>query len=189
MATVVDWYGPYTDTEQGPVKAAQAAAQADYGGGLYVAVGHGETIRPGPRTLLYCGISENLGNRVSSAHSTLASLSITEIWLGEISSTGIPGRRQKRTNPNLDIVEWMSVFFLRIPHNERKCSNPPTISAVVLNRWWKTDYETPTSRPVPRWADVIEWNSVRRTANLCWFGKTGRVVELDGKGTKISATR
>jgi hypothetical protein len=189
IATVVNWYGPYTGASGGAVLAAQAAAKAHYRRGLYMAVGHGETIRRGPRKLLYCGISDDLGARVSPAHSKLASLSVTGIWLGEISSTGIPGRRAKRTNPNLDIVEWMSVFFLRIPHNDRKKTNPPTLSAVVLNRWWETDYHTPTSRPAPRWADVIEWDSFRQTANLCWFGHAGRVLALDREGKKISATQ
>ncbi len=189
MATVVDWYGPYTGGNGGAVRAAQVAAAADYGAGLYMAVGHGQTIRRGPLTLLYMGLSSHLASRVTPAHTTLASLSISSIWMGEIGSAGIPGKRLKRTNPNLDIAEWMSAYFLRIPFNDKKRVNPPQTSAVLLNRWWATDYDTPTSRPVARWADVIEWDLYRQTANLVWFGRTGRVLALDRWGNKMTATR
>ncbi len=77
IATVVDWYGPYKNGVRGLATAnAQAAARDDYTAGLYVAVGHGEQLRRGPRTLLYVGISANLGIRVSPTHETLQNLSI-----------------------------------------------------------------------------------------------------------------
>jgi hypothetical protein len=82
-------------------------------------------------------------------------------------------------DPNLDIAEWMTAYFLRIPFNDRKSLNPPLLSAVILNRWWRIDYETASTRPVARWADVIEWNQLTKTANLCWFGRTGRVLAMD----------
>ncbi len=185
MATVVDWYGPYTGAGGGAVRSAQAAAAVDYGPGLYLAIGHGETLRRGPLTMLYMGISSNIASRVTPQHTTLASLSISSIWLGEIGSAGIPGRRAKRTNPNLDIVEWMSAYFLRIPYNDKKRVNPPWTSAVILNRWWQPDYNTPASRPVARWADVIEWDLSKQTANLVWFGRNGKVVSLDHTGKVI----
>ena len=186
MATIVDWYGPYNSTTSTPAMVrAQAAAQKDYGRGLYVAIGHGKELRPGPLKLLYVGISENLGTRLGSGHSTLAGLSISSMWLGEIGTAGIPGRRLKRTDPHLDTVEWMTAHFLRVPHNERKTVNPPPLSAVVLNRWWGIDYETSMDRPVARWADVIEWNSTNGTANLCWFGSRAKVIALDGSGVKV----
>ncbi len=97
----------------------------------------------------------------------------------------MPGRRAKRTNPHLDIVEWMTAYFLRISFNDRKRVNPPTTQAVILNRWWDTDYETVVERPVARWVDVIEWNPLKNTANLCWFGRTGKVIALDRNAKMI----
>lgn len=184
IATIVDWYGPYKD-----VAAARSAARSDYAAGLYVAIGHGEQKRRGPVEMLYVGISDNLVDRIGPAHATLSKLSISGLWLGEIATAGIPGRRQKRTDPHLDIVEWMTAYFLHVPFNARKVINPPNLSAVVLNRWWKIDYETACDRPVRRWADVIEWNTTSEIANLCWFGTKPRVVRLnkDGKIVPIRA--
>ena len=130
IATIVDWYGPYKS-----VAAAQSAARSDYTAGLYVVVGHGEEKRRGPLQMLYVGISDNLVSRMGSTHSTLNKLSIGSLWLGEIATAGIPGRRQKRTDPHLDIVEWMTAYFLRIPFSQKKVVNPPDLSAVVSNRW------------------------------------------------------
>lgn len=185
MATIVDWYGPFGGQGTTAISAASAAAKKDFGPGLYIAVGHSQRVRRGPVTLLYAGISADLATRVTPGHETLSKLSISTLWLGEIGTAGIPGRRAKRTDPHLDTVEWMTAYFLRVPYNDRKRVNPPPLSAVVLNRWWKPDYETPVERPVARWADVIEWNAINRTANLCWFGKRPKVVPLDDRGERI----
>lgn len=155
------------------LKAAQKAS-GDIGNGLYVAVGHGLAVRRGPRTMLYMGVGAPLSLRLTPQHHKLSTISITSIWLGEVAVAGIPGRRKKKINPHLDLVEWASIFFMKLPHNQRK-NTPPFRSCVVVNRWWGTDYETEMERPAARWADIIEYDAVRRTANLVWFGSKGRV--------------
>lgn len=177
MASIVDWYGPFTGVgKEDLFKNARNAARADFGSGLYMAIGHAPNIAKGRTTIQYVGIADPLVSRLYESHHRLGSMALTAMWLGEIATAGIPGRRAKKTDPHLDIVEWAHAYFLRIPVNERKTINPPRSSCIVLNRWWATDYETPAERPAARWADILEYNVLRNTANLCWFGRKGRIV-------------
>jgi hypothetical protein len=106
---------------------------------------------------------------------------MTSLWLGEAGVAGIPGRRQKRIDPHLDIVEWASAYFLALPHNEKKRAMPPPVSCVVVNRWWSIDGQNEEARPAARWADVIEYDRDRGTANLIWFGAKARVKSVSLK--------
>jgi hypothetical protein len=179
IACVVDWFGPYVGSDRSDLlKTARTAAREDYGRGLYAAVGHGLSIRRGPRTLLYMGVGDPLSSRLNDRHHKLQTVSITSIWLGEISVAGIPGRRKKKIDPHLDIVEWASVYFLALKHNSSKTRQPPPASCVVVNRWWDIDYESEGERPAARWADVIEYDQARGAANLVWFGKKARVKAI-----------
>jgi hypothetical protein len=173
IATVVDWYGPFARGED-------AAVAKSWGTrGLYAAVGHKIAGTRGPRRLLYVGISENLGRRLTAPHHKLSGLSGVNIWLGDVSVPGIPGRRAGKTNPHLDSAEWALVRFLRPPENQKKSFGMPASSCLVLNRWW--DYREDwheiqaVARPSAGWADIIEYDSYRGTANLIWLGAKARV--------------
>lgn len=177
MASIVDWYGPFRGaTKSELLKDARSAARKDFGAGLYMAIGHAPSVGRGRTTLQYIGIGDPLVSRLGNNHHAMREISITQLWLGEVATAGIPGRRTKRAEPHLDIVEWAHAYFLRIPVNARKKINPPQSSCIVLNRWWQQDYETPTDRPAARWADVIEFDSIRSTVNLVWFGARGRIA-------------
>lgn len=179
IASVVDWFGPYIRAADGdPFKHARSAAQNDFGRGLYVAVGYKMGLQRGPRRLLYIGVGDPLHTRLNQNHHKLNSFFITSLWLGEISVAEVPGRRLKKINPHLDAVEWAIAYFLKLPFNQRKSVNPPEISCVVVNRWWATDYETEAIRPASRWADVVEFDAFRGTANLVWFGTRARVKSI-----------
>ena len=183
IATVVDWFGPYTGpTREELLRNARQAARKDYDHGLYAAIGHGLKVRRGPRTLLYMGVGDPLFTRLDGKHHKLSTFSLTSLWLGEVSVAGVPGRRIKKINPHLDIVEWASAYFLRPPFNERKHRTEPPMSCVVVNRWWGTDYNTKADRPVARWADIIEFDADRKSANLVWFGARGRVKSIPTTG-------
>lgn len=179
VATFVDWYGKYRTMQQ----AQSGAQELNLLQGLYAAVGYTEGIARGPLTLLYVGVAENLTARLTSAHHKLGSnashgASITGIWLGEVAVAGIPGRRRKRLNPHLDSVEWALAYFLKPALNQKKSITPPDSSCVVLNRWWGLDWESEANRPVARWADIVEYDSYKGTANLVWFGKRARVKTI-----------
>lgn len=176
IATIINWFGPFCgDTYERLLTAARVAAEDWDADGIYAAVGHDLKGQRGPRTLRYMGVGNPLSSRLTTAHHKLGTFSVSELWLGEPAVPGLPGRRMKRINPHLDVVEWASAYFLKIPSNEKKTKNPPDRSCVVLNRWYGTDYSSPQERPTARWADVIEWDKNRRVANLVWFGKRARV--------------
>ncbi len=173
IATVVNWYGPYT-AEGGVdvIKVANKAAVSDWGTGLYTAIGTGEiekASKMGPRKLLYMGVGAPLHARLTKQHHKLSKLQIGALWLGEVGVPGVPGRKRKRINVHLDMVEWASAFFLELPFNVKKRANPPDTSCVVTNRWFSTDYETSVEKPNRAWPDIIEYDYQKALANLVWF--------------------
>lgn len=173
MASIVNWYGPYSD-----LNSARAAARIDYVDGLYAAIGYNKDSRVGRPTLQYVGVGSPLHTRLSKDHHKLSKIDITSIWLGEVSSFKVPGRRKKKIEPHLDTVEWSIAYFLRTPKNVNKRKNPPPQSCIVLNRWLGRDYETPMSRPIARWSDIIEYDEIKNSANLCWLGESSHVKHI-----------
>lgn len=172
IATVVDWYGPYTQAEA--VKKAREWKLK----GLYAAVGHMVAGTRGPRKLLYVGLSKNVATRIGPAHHKLGTIGGGKIWLGEVSVPAIPGRK-KKTEPHANSVEWALVRFLNPPLNERKRLGAPDKSCIVVNRWWDYNGETgeyqDLARPAAGWPDIVEYDDHRGTANLIWLGKRARV--------------
>jgi hypothetical protein len=152
IAIVVDWFGPYTT-----IKAASEAAKADFRAGLYMCIGK-VAHQKSPSRLQYVGISSELWKRVGPAHTTLQKVSqFRLIWLGEIATVGVPGRKQKVTDVCLDLAEWAHAYFLRLPLNSQKTAYPPDKPVTVLNRWWRKNLTPRNNRPHPEWPDIIDF--------------------------------
>ena len=100
IATIVDWYGPLAGKDRaGLLTSAYSAAKNDFNKGFYAAVGRSEGARRGPRELLYIGVgTRSIYRRLVPAHHVFgkAHINISQLWLGEVSVAGIPGRRRKR---------------------------------------------------------------------------------------------
>ena len=97
--------------------------------------------------LQYIGIANDLSKRLNSKHHAISHLSKElAIWMGEIGSVGIPGKKSKIKNIQLDLAEWAHTYFLDLPLNLKKTKNPPDQPVTVLNRWWNKDYETPRKK-------------------------------------------
>jgi hypothetical protein len=167
MAVVVGWYGPYPD-----IDAARRAATNDYQDGLYVAFGYTDLPARGRPRFLYVGVGSPLASRLSATHHAIGIdgvAKITSIWLGEILSHKRPGRREKKIEPLIDIVEWAMVSLLA-PFKNLKKTSFPTISFAILNRWFSsTDYTTPVKKPVGIWPDVMECAGPGAPAHFCWL--------------------
>jgi len=175
LAIVIDWYDPYYDFEE-----LNQVTRADYSGGLYVAIGKKKFEKK--RRLQYVGISDDLRGRVNVSHSTLKLIERERIiWLGEVVSTGVPGKRAYKKSTPLEIAEWAHVHFLDFALNEKKTVSPPPFPCTVLNRWWKTDYETRyKNRPHADWADLIDYCGVGYGAKVVWLNRTrGRIVNIE----------
>lgn len=165
FAIVVDWYGPYT------LAAALEAARYDYSTGLYVGLGKLKYER-GRAKPQYIGLSKNLRSRIANHHKLPYITKDMSIWLGEVATADPSGRKRKTTATSLDYAEWLHAFFLQLPLNRKKTVKAPDRSVTVLNRWWKTDYETPrVHRAHPLWPDLIDFIGPRTGAKVVWFGK------------------
>jgi hypothetical protein len=172
LIVVVDWYGPYKYQE------AIVLAKSEYGDGLYLCVGKTKHQR-GSSVLQYVGITgKELGSRVNANHHKLTLVTRDcEIWLGEVGSLGVPGPKTKKTNPALDFAEWALVYFLKPALNAKKIKSPPTRPVTVLNRWWKTDFETPwiRKRPHLHMPDLIDYLGQNFRAKIVRFKDSTRV--------------
>jgi len=165
IAVKIDWYGPYYSISE-----AQKAAKDDYESGLYLAIGKLENKRK--KKIRYIGLSKNLANRVNDAHATLEQFDgEIEIWLGEVGSTGIPGRKTQSTDLHLDLAEWGHVYFIDPYLNEKKKWSPPKYPVTIINHWWNKDYETLIKkRPHKSWPDVIDFLGKTYGAKVVWYG-------------------
>lgn len=110
VSIVIDWCGPYD------LKEAQDVAWDEYKHGLYMLIGR--TKRQKKTRLQYIGITQNyLCDRIHKDHHIISQLNADtlSIWLGEISSAGIPGKKAKKISTTLDLSEWAMAYFLQLP--------------------------------------------------------------------------
>jgi len=129
IVAIVDWYGPYRS-----LKEARSAARSDYGEGLYMLLGRKKNQKK--TRIQYIGVAMDISNRLTNNHKIASILEQKrEIWLGEIGSTGIPGRKNKKLAIQIDLVEWAHAYFLNIENNKNKTKKPPDKPITVINRW------------------------------------------------------
>lgn len=167
VAIVVDWFGPYD------LVSAKKAAKEDFENGLYLLIGKAKYQKSDSK-LQYVGIASTLYLRLIGNHHVIPELSQElTIWLGEVASFGIPGKKSKVTDAMLDLSEWLHSYFLDLPCNDKK-KNPPPTPTTLLNRWWFKDYERRRKqRPHKDWPDLIDFSGIEYGAKVAWLG--GRV--------------
>jgi hypothetical protein len=169
----LDWYGPYN------LENARRSAYEDYEGGLYLC--SGKTKGQHHRGLQYVGKSNKaLYTRLTENHHKLKLVTRDrKIWLGEIATGNVPGRKKHATPQSLQMAEWATAKFLNLPLNDKLRDNHPSRPVTVLNRWWKMDYDTPRlQRPHPDWPDLIDFLGPEYRARNVWFGRPGRLQTL-----------
>ncbi|MBN2007816.1 hypothetical protein JW960_00565 [candidate division KSB1 bacterium] len=166
IPVIIDWFGPYSRDE------AIDAAKNDYIDGLYMLIGKTKYQKQ-KACPQYIGLSDNLFRRLSNGHNAINQLSQElKLWLAENGSPGIPGRKLKKTNIGLDLAEWAHTFFMELPLNDKKTMKPPDNPVLVVNRWWKTDYETRRNkRPHCDWPDIIDYLGAEYGATVAWNGR------------------
>ncbi|GEO85545.1 MULTISPECIES: hypothetical protein [Alphaproteobacteria] len=165
LMIAVNWYGPYWDLDE-----VRAEARANWNHGLYMCIG----MRPYQRkvSMQYIGIGGAVHTRMTHDHHKLREVTRERaIWLGDIATAEPSGKRLKATKTTLDYAEWVHARFMQLPLNEKKTKNLPSRSVTVLNRWFKTDYETlRKNRPHPDWPDLIDYPDYDMPARMIWFG-------------------
>lgn len=165
---VIDWCGPYD------LPKAQEESK-DFSSGLYFCTGSQRQNEE--ESIQYVGISNNLSRRVKNGHEALEKVKFNRrIWLGGISSLGLPGKKRKKTNSTLDLAEWALIYFLDPVLNNRKKTLPDK-DVTIINRWWKPpDYETQyVKHPHKGWPDIIEYLGEDVGAKFVYFKNIKRI--------------
>ncbi|MGE0212852.1 MAG: hypothetical protein AB7S41_14250 [Parvibaculaceae bacterium] len=182
LSLIADWYGPFRS-----VKALKAAVNEwDVGEMLYMVAGRCRYERE--TILQYTGISRRFATRYHNGAFDNVTRDF-QIWYGEISSYSIPGRHSKGQSLQHSVAvtqaEWMLAYFLEISLNVSKRKSPPRRSAILINRWFKTDWETRwKNRKVKGWADFIEYDKEAPIASKVWFGAPPRRERHEAEGIK-----
>jgi hypothetical protein len=175
LAIVIDWSGPFQSVDV----AKKIAAEFELGEVLYLATG--QRLYQRQDSLQYVGLSSNLKNRFNDpTHKISTDVNKNlKIWVGEIVSHARAGRRLSRHpvahSVGVELAEWMLAYFLALHLNVKKRKKTPRESAVLLNRWFKSDFETRRrQRPHPEWPDFMDYDTDYQSASLVWFGAPPR---------------
>ena len=186
VALIVDWSGPFDSIED----AKKAAKEFKLSEVLYLATGKRKYQRYS--TMQYVGISNDLQSRFTK-HRTLPEVTGDfKLWIGEISSHGIAGRRAQ-SHPvahgrAVELAEWALAYFLALPLNVRKRTTPPSESVMLVNRWFRDDFDTKRDRRGHKdWPDFIEFEPEYDFARLQWFGSRGRSRRFSAADIKALA--
>jgi hypothetical protein len=175
LSLIIDWCGPFPSI----VRANEAANNFNLREVLYLATGQRAYQRKG--TMQYVGISNDPKSRFNGNHHTLPEIKRNfGIWIGEIVSHGIAGRRAHNQpvmhSLAVERAEWAIAYFLALPLNQRKRRKPPPGAIILINRWFQTDFETRRNhRGHHDWPDFIEFEPDYDVARLQWFGAPGRM--------------
>ena len=135
LVVAVDWSGPYG------LIAAREAAYNDFKGGLYLCLGKVKWQRRAQPQ--YVGKSTlNLFSRMQKDHHNLGFVIREQVvWLGEIVTGNVPGRKKTLTPESVRLAEWALAYFMELPLNKNLRLKPPPRPVTVMNRWWRKDYE------------------------------------------------
>jgi hypothetical protein len=173
-AIIIDCYGPYSLSD------AKEVARENFGAGAYVAFGKRRHQKSSSQ-FQYIGIAANLANRLNEDHENLSKITRERIlWLGEVASIGIPGPKEKKTDIQLDLVEWAHAFFLKPRLNNKKTCSPPGRGLTIINRWWRTDFESArTRRPHKELPDIIDYFGPDYGARIVLIGLKVKRLSLN----------
>jgi hypothetical protein len=161
---------------------------------LYLAIGKRAYQRE--TDMQYVGISNDAHSRFNNNHKKLPLVTKSiGIWIGEVVSHAIAGRRASRQpikhSVAVELTEWGLAYFLALHLNERKRRNHPRQSFVLVNRWFKPDFDTRrVKRGHENWPDLIEYEHPDEGdggATIVWFGSPGKRRRLSE--TAVSALK
>jgi hypothetical protein len=142
---MVDWRGPHERRNWGKNRNTSI---------LYLAVG--STAKQRQRKFRYCGITASDLSSRSRQHAKLGLISHCEIWEGWFTfpNPHLPPRK------DLELAEWIVIYYWGDLLNERKVSRAPRVSGVVISRWCNGEGQSCKKPAVfKKLPDVIAWNS------------------------------
>ncbi|WP_316015940.1 hypothetical protein [Roseobacter sp. HKCCA0434] len=145
IAALVDWYGPYKSFK----RLKREAGYLDSERCLYMAIEKAA----GFRKVVYVGLTISPGTRFNNQH-TLNHNAADEYYLGELTTTGVPGRRLKGNRPkDLDAAERALISYLKPKFNVHHVNSVPSECCAVVSRFFgRNNWQKP--KPTP---DFMPW--------------------------------
>lgn len=121
---------------------------------LYMGVGESG----GEKKVLYIGLSTRIDTRFYGHH-VLTTPRIGRYYIGEITTSGIPGRRRKKVPLDLDATEHALISYIKPELNMRRKETLPEDCVSVFSRFfgrnnWEKPKNTPTFFP-----SIIAYNT------------------------------
>ena len=139
VASIVDWYGPYRSYERFVSEAQQIATNRC----VYMGVaGPTDNLR-----VAYIGLSTRPNSRFTNHHA-LTNPGIKQFFIGEITTSGLPGRRRKKVPTDLDATEHALIAYLSPELNIRRKNTPPEDCVSVFSRFFgRNNWDKPKPTP------------------------------------------
>ncbi len=139
VASIVDWYGPYRSYRRFVSEAHQIATNRC----VYMGVGGtADKLR-----VLYIGLSTRPNTRFANHHA-LTNPDIKQFFIGEITTSGLPGRRRKKVPTDLDATEHALIAYLSPELNVRRKNTLPEDCVSVFSRFFgRNNWEKPKPTP------------------------------------------
>lgn len=139
VASILDFYGPYNTYDRLVMEARQMVTTRC----IYMGVG-----RPvDSLKVLYVGLSMRPNTRFNKYHA-LTDPSIEQFYIGEITTSGLPGRRRKKVPTDLDATEHALIAYLKPKLNTRRKKTLPEDCVSVFSRFFgKNNWEKPKPTP------------------------------------------
>ncbi|MBY6155713.1 hypothetical protein KUV47_21025 [Vannielia litorea] len=153
IAVILDWYGPYKDLKK-LTKVARAWGRDKT---VYLATEMGDLSDPNLK-INYIGLSIDPESRFRR-HPALENDGNGHFYIAEITTSGIPGRRSRKTPPDLHAAEGALISALQPALNKRR-KGTPSDCVVVYSRFFgkKNEYK---AKPTPKWFPaVVAYNSL-----------------------------
>lgn len=156
IAVIVDWYGPYRKYESFVRAASHWGPNSKV---LYMGISYRDD-GTNLASVKYIGLSTNPSTRFNN-HPKLRSEDVDGYYVGEITTAGIPGRRQKKTAPDLYAAEGALIAMVQPDLNSNR-KKPPEDCVVVYSRFFgKGEVANPKRTPV--WfSPLVAYNSWAR---------------------------
>lgn len=153
VASIVDWYGPYRSYK----RFASEARLMWTNRCVYMGVsGEADNLR-----VVYIGLSTRPNTRFATHH-VLTNPIISQFFIGQITTSGLPGRRRKKVPTDLDATEHALIAYLSPELNVRRKNTLPEDCVSVFSRFFgRNNWEKP--KPTPYFfPPIVAFNSYSR---------------------------
>ena len=171
MAAVIDWYGPYHHSPNGPKQFISTTGESTIGElwgeeapALYAGFGMGEQ----PDELQHIGFAANAseyfrllvqgeGQGDGGVQSTRSVCH--RYYLGDVASQAIAGPKSRGRLYLYKFAEWVLVSWLK-PRSNNDSRDVPNHGGIVWNRWWDPEKYEPIRKPLQSWRDVLTCSTI-----------------------------